>query len=652
MKPVSSGKQRKKEPAIAEKRSHAAPRRKPSDEPRKKTAASGEAPAADGTAPRPRCAPSSGTKRRKTPPKGAAARKRRRRVKKSHPVLAAVLIILAVLILAGAGAVGYSVYKVSLLDTVFPGTVVEGVDLGGMTRRQAAERLLELGSEKYDGLTVTAKLPLDNELTISAWDAGLTFSTDKAAEAAWRYGRDGSSLANALSWFKASALRSNTFVYDGEVLEVTLDEDAVRSIVAGAAKDIDEQLLESGLEYGANEIRIVKGASGLTIDEEEVVSRFVTALLAGDRSGFTYESDPETDNHFDFQALYDEIHAEKAEAQLLYARDYGIQVERNAAIIANLDPEPEAEEDEDGNKTYPPLPEGFDFNGKPYGVTRSRVGVSFDVAAAQADWDAATYGQTVIVPLEIDEPEHTTEEIESLLFADVLSKNWTMVRLKLIPEMIGEARTSSAGSTKQRINNLRKACGLLNGIELMPGDLFSYNLALGERTPEAGWQPAPAYANNEVRQEYGGGICQVSSTLYNAVLYSNLMINSRDCHQFKVGYLPAGMDATVSWGAPDFRFINNKDYPIRIVAWFDEDTQEVCVQIRGTDVDHQYVIVKFNSFYLDADEKMVSSRKEASFEGAWIGRFVYNDGDDYTTATPIGGGPNYEAWSKYGFHEE
>ena len=562
------------------------------------------------------------------------------------------LIIVLVLLMAGAGIVGYGVYKVSLLDTVFPGTSVAGVDLGGMTRRQAAERLLELASEKYDGLAVTAQLPLDNELTISAWDAQLTFRSDKAADAAWRYGRDGSALSNALTWYRASALHSSAFRYDGDAYEVSLSEDAVRSIVADAAKDIDEQLLESGMEYTDNEIRIVKGASGLTIDEEEVVSRFVGALLSADDSGFAYEAEPDTDNHFDFQALYNEIHAVKAEAQLLYARDYGVQVARSPAIIANLDPEPESEEDEDGNKTYPALPEGFDFGGKPYGVTRSRVGVSFDVAAAQAAWDAAAYGETVTVPLQIDEPEHTTEEIESLLFADVLSKNWTMVRLKLIPDMIGEARTSAAGSTKQRINNLRKACELLNGIELMPGDLFSYNMALGERTPEAGWQPAPAYANNEVRQEYGGGICQVSSTLFNAVLYSNLMINSRDCHQFKVGYLPAGMDATVSWGAPDFRFINNKDYPIRIVAWYDEDTQEVCIQIRGTDVEHQYVIVKFNSFYLDADEKQVDSRAKATYEGAWIGRFVYNDGDDYTTAAPLAGSPNYEAWSKYGFHDE
>ena len=591
-------------------------------------------------------------------------------------MLTAVLIIVLVLLLGAAGAAGYGIYRAGLVDTIYPGTAVAGVDLSGLTRDQAAEKLLSLGAEKYDGLTVTARLPLDNELTISAYDAGLAYSTDKAADAAWLYGRTGAALSDALTYYRALYLHANDFRYEGEALEVTLNEDAVRAVVAEASKSIDEQLLASGLEYGENEIRIVKGASGLTIDEQEVVSRFIAALLAGDDSGFTYESHPDADNNFDFQALYNELHTEKAEAQLLYAWDYGVKVERPACIIdqrnelvmdsirerypaiwpaassgAPAAESGEGEGEEKAAAAYPALPEGFDFQGKPYGVTRSVVGVSFDVAAAQAAWDAASYGETVIVPLKIDKPERTTEEIESMLYSDVLSKNWTMVRLGKIPDMIGEARTSGLGSPKERINNLRKACELLNGIEIMPGEIFSYNFALGERTPQAGWLPAPAYANNEVRQEYGGGICQVSSTLFNAALYANLKIWSRDCHQFKVLYLPAGMDATVSWGAPDFQFANDQPYPIKIVSWFDEDTKDVCIGIKGTDVDHKFVIVKFGSFYLESDGKtQVSSREKATYEGAWIGRFVFNDGDDFRNAEYKD--PNYEAWSKYSFHEE
>ena len=115
-------------------------------------------------------------------------------------------------------------------------------------------------------------------------------------------------------------------------------------------------------------------------------------------------------------------------------------------------------------------------------------------------------------------------------------------------------RTSLSGSSADRISNVKKACGLLDGLVLIPGQTLSFNDTLGERTEANGWKPATAYANGEVRQEYGGGICQVSSTLYNAVLYANLEIVERACHQFQVGYLPWGMDATIYWGSLDYKF--------------------------------------------------------------------------------------------------
>ena len=604
-----------------------------------------------------RSAPARKSAPRKSSGKSRSRKKKRRKKKKSNPVVTGVLIVILLLALGLVGAGGYMAYRVSLVDTVFPGTEVAGIPLEGLSYSEAAERLLALGAEKYDGLTVTARLPLDNELTISAWEAGLRYSPDDAARAAWLYGRSGNLLSDTLTYVKAAYLGKNDFQYDGQ-LRVSLDEQAVRDIVAQAAVSIDEQLLRSGIDIGESEIRITKGASGLTLDEEAVTKQFIDALLAGDGTGFVYESEPDPDETFDFQALYDELYAEKAEAQLLYAKDYGIQVERSSAILtdeaaaaAQAGTETPAE-GESAPAAYPPLPEGFDFEGKPYGITRSVVGVSFDVAAAEKAWRDAAYGETVAIPLTIDKPEMSTEDYEAMLFADGLSKNWTMVRLNLIPDMILESRTSALGSTNNRISNLRKACGLLNGIEIMPGETFSYNLALGERTAEGGWLPAPAYADGEVKQEYGGGICQVSSTLFNAVLYSNLKIVERECHQFQVGYLPAGMDATVSWGWPDFKFCNNKEYPIRINAWFDEDTKEVCVRIDGTDTEHQYVIIKYNAWklYDDADEDNPKPRHTGT--GAWIGRFVYNDGDDYNTAAAQPGSPNYETYSKYHLHDD
>lgn len=553
------------------------------------------------------------------------------------------------LLLGALGTGGYMAYRVSLVDTVFPGVEVAGIPLGGMTRNEAAQALLALGAEKYDGLTVTAQLPLDNSLTVSAWEAGLRYSADAAADAAWAYGRSGDLLADTLAYVKANWLGKNDFSWDGE-LQVSLDGQAVRDIVAKAAVSIDEQLLRSGIDIGETEIRITKGASGLTLDEEHVTEQIVAALLSGSREDVIYESEPDPDEVFDFRTLYRDLFAVKAEARLVYAKDYGVQVERNAAILPD-EPAEDTEEAEEGEEaaptmasSLPPLPEGFDFQGKPFGVTRSVVGVSFDVNAAERAWAEAAYGDTVVIPLDLEYPEVTTEEIEAKLFADKLSKNWTMVRL-YNAAYCDECRTSLAGSKPGRISNVKKACGLLNGIQIMPGEVFSYNLALGERVPEAGWLPAPAYANGEVRQEYGGGICQVSSTLYNAVLYANLEIVERECHQFQVGYLPPGMDATVSWGWPDFKFRNNKDYPIEIVAWVDDATNQCCVQIKGTDTDHLYVVMHYSP-----GENVDESTGKKIGTAAATYRWIYHDGDDYTKDPPIS--RDWEAYSKYRFHDE
>lgn len=100
----------------------------------------------------------------------------------------------------------------------------------------------------------------------------------------------------------------------------------------------------------------------------------------------------------------------------------------------------------------------------------------------------------------------------------------------------------------------------------MPGQSFSYNQTVGKRTIAAGFKVAGVYANGEVTEGVGGGICQVSSTLYNSVLLSNLEVVERHNHSFNPGYVPAGQDATVSWGGPDFKFKNNRSYPVRIVA--------------------------------------------------------------------------------------
>ena len=204
-----------------------------------------------------------------------------------------------------------------------------------------------------------------------------------------------------------------------------------------------------------------------------------------------------------------------------------------------------------------------------YEVIPETVGVSFGVEDAVQRWQAAALGEDVVIPLVITQPEYTAEMLRSLLFRDVL----------------GAQMTYYSGSTSERVNNIRLAASKIDGMILLPGESFSYNESVGQRTQEAGFQYADAYSDGQVVPELGGGICQVSSTLYSAALYARLKILSRTNHYFKVGYLDYGMDATVSWGQPDFKFRNDRELPIKLAAYLNEDENALVIEIWGTDFD-------------------------------------------------------------------
>lgn len=142
--------------------------------------------------------------------------------------------------------------------------------------------------------------------------------------------------------------------------------------------------------------------------------------------------------------------------------------------------------------------------------------------------------------------------------------------------------TSYTTNNAARNTNVRLSCEAVNGIIIQPGEQFSYNDTLGKRTAEKGYQMAGAYANGEHVTELGGGVCQLSSTLYNAAVDGGLKIEERVGHTYEPTYVTPGQDATVSFGYPDFVFTNNSDFPIGIKVTFEDRT--VVVEIYGVPI--------------------------------------------------------------------
>lgn len=186
---------------------------------------------------------------------------------------------------------------------------------------------------------------------------------------------------------------------------------------------------------------------------------------------------------------------------------------------------------------------------EPFEIFAEVDGVSFDLEAARAKI-SQEYKDEYSFKLQITKAEFTTDD----------------VGLEAFPDVLATFTTKYDASNKNRSTNLELATNKINGVVLMPGEEFSYNKIVGERTIEAGYKEAKIYSNGKVIDGLGGGICQVSSTLYNSVLESNLEITERHNHQFVTSYVAAGRDATVVWGVKDFKFKNNRTYPIKIEA--------------------------------------------------------------------------------------
>ncbi len=497
-----------------------------------------------------------------------------KRKKRGNGGKIAVIVCVCVVALLLAGAAGFGVY-VSGSDTIYPKVSVNGTDVGGMTAAEAASALEAAGWGEGEK-TVTVELPLEHTLTVNAADVGAELTAQEAADRAFDYCHGGTIIENVMAYVRC-------LVSGAEVeIKAEVDEAALADIVREEVTQVKSGLMTSGVEIKGDTLEVVKGASAVEIDESELMSLVKTALEDMKYGPLDYELEVNASVELDIDELYNSICCEAKDAY-------------------------------------------YDKEKKE--VVESVTGVDFNKAEAQKLWDAAELGETVEIPLELTEPERTTEYVESRLFADDLGETVT---------------TSLAGSTQNRITNVQLAAASIDGIILAPGEQFSYNDALGERTTERGYKAAGAYSGGQVVQEVGGGICQVSSTLYYAALLANLQIDVRTCHYFPVGYLPAGLDATVSWGGPEFKFTNNRDWPIKIEASVDTAKNTVSVHIVGTDEDGSYVQMTYATWLVYGNSEYpetATGYKAATY------RSVFDKNGNLLSK-------ELEAYSEYHYHEE
>lgn len=289
-------------------------------------------------------------------------------------------------------------------------------------------------------------------------------------------------------------------------VDMSLNEDATKQIIDDISVNLPGAVIDSNYSIEDDELIITKGKAGIVVEtdklKEEVKKRLNTIDLNEEIIKI-----PVTEKEpelIDIDKIHEEIYKEAKDAY--YTKD-------------------------------------------PFTVYPEVEGVDFDVEEARTIL-ASEEKDEYVIKLKITKPKVTIDQIGSEAFPDRLAIFTTRFDV----------------SDVDRSTNLRIACQKINGKVVLPGETFSYNQALGARTAAAGYKNGKVYSGGEVVDGIGGGICQISSTLYNAVLFSNLEVVERRNHQFVTSYVEAGRDATVVYGLTDFKFKNTRKYPIRIVA--------------------------------------------------------------------------------------
>ncbi len=491
---------------------------------------------------------------------------------------------------------------------IYPNVMIFGENFGGKTPAEASEALHTMTDGTYSVQELVVQLP-DGTLALTAAETGAALDVQKLVDLAYGYGREGNRWEN-----KQAHLAAQETTHEPDVLScLTLDRTVIQGLLDRAAENTFSVLTQPTVH--------VTG---------EVPDRNMTYETAMEQDGIVHQTMTITlgtpDRTLDTQTLMEKLlDAYRRNDYTPIVMDYTVTPCETVSAQALFD-------------AHGILPTDAILDETDYSITQEILGYGFDVAALQAQIDAAQEGATITVTFTYLPAALTKAQIDATLFCDTL----------------GSVSTNHT-SDRNRTTNLKLACKALNGKIIRPGETFSYNETLGKRTEAKGYKPAGAYAGGKNVETVGGGICQVSSTLYYACLKADLEIVERTAHGLTVSYMPFGMDATVSWGTLDYKFRNNTDYPIRIQA--SVSGGKVHIKLIGTDTKDYYVKMVYETTAGPVEGKTVYenykyNNKEGYKDGeviqtAYTGRTVKTYRVKYSKATDEKISSTYEATSTY-----
>lgn len=419
--------------------------------------------------------------------------------------------------------------------TILNNVILGDVNVGGMTKDEAISALKQATARTYSVLDMVVDLE-GSELRLSPADTGVSLDVKAAVDAAYDYGRTGTKAEKEQAY--QDSLTGEHII--GLLPYLEWNEPFILGILKDYAQDSGSTLTQTsyGLEGGLPDLK------DPDFDPDTAPPQTLVILMGTPGIGF------------DANEVYEQV----LDAYSLH---------RFVVTVEGLDTvsEPDPLDLEAVYKEFLIEPVNATVDHQNHKVIPGTYGYHFDMDVAKKLIAQAEYGEKVQIPMEYIAPTVLNED---MFFQDVLAEYETSYKDR------GGLQT-----------NLILACEAIDGTVLNPGETFSFNNIVGQRTSAKGYKHADDQITEEKNRILGGGISQVSSALYYCTLVADLNVTSRTSHAIVPGYSDYGLDAAVGWTSPDFKFTNSLGLPIQIQA--SADNGKVQVSILGTD-ERDYVV--------------------------------------------------------------
>ena len=451
--------------------------------------------------------------------KGNGKNKNRGGRKKKSGISGSIIALAVFLVVIALGITAVCWYPFSY-DKVFTGVRLNGENLSGMSKIDVEKYIDEQFNDTIQSKSINFTCSTGKK-TIPLKDFDYKVDSSELSEKIFNEGRTGNALdrfVNVYNLLFGGNDVSATYTMDEEKLKLLIyselekfNKDASSPTVNGY--NIPEQMDKLKSDFANNKVddlKIIAGENGYSVTVSDIENAYIDALKRIE----------ETDFSSDIVVSFKFVEPEAADIENIYnetKRDV-----KNAV---------------------------FDYYENKV-VENEVIGISYDWQSAQEKLNEGV--KFIEVKVEYNQPTVTAKYLEEKkkdFYKDVIGYHSSRVNTSDVPRTINVKLSG-------------EKCNLIIG----PGEEFSYNSVVGQRTAAAGFQKAGVFIANEIAEGIGGGICQISSTIYAAALKAEMDITERYHHMFTVSYMPDGMDATVSWGSLDFKFVNNRDFPIKIVT--------------------------------------------------------------------------------------